>query len=871
MCLICNMRQGAFGLSEADHQILGAGADGVAQGSGSVVLDYTALIGGYSLSGPSNLYALPGKSAFVTYSFPTALSAEAQQVLPGSAASHLAFDEQEKNWTREALAQWSDATGLTFLEVSPDLGQMQLGWIDFNTVPGNSGFSGFAYYPSGFSSGQYGTGVTATITDHYGEIGSDVFMNSANRSGWLGQRTGFMNVMLHEVGHAIGLKHPFESTSVNARTLDVSVDNKTQTIMSYTGQGNAVLGPLDIAAGVALYGNGSNDGANVASWNWNSTSFILTQMALAAGGQIRGQSLHDSVIGGAGADAIYTYAGNDTIFAGGGDDSVFAGDGDDWLNPGSGGGAFAPGNGFDTLDFTGLATAVTLQPNAVNADLLFNTGASVLRVRGDELEAVIGGSGNDNLGLNRLGTIATRLGGGAGDDTLRGGDGADRLDGGANTDTADFSQGSNNNGGVTVNLAIVAAQNTNRGMDTLISIENLLGSYQGDRLTGNALANRLDGNSGNDTLTGGAGDDTYVIDIDYYEQDIVIEAAGGGTDTIETGRNHTLATHLENLVLLGPNAFYGGGNGVANRITGNNLANNLEGFAGADTLDGGAGNDVMTGGSGDDTYFVDAVLDTVVESAGGGIDTIVTTVSMTVGADIENIHMGGTAALAVKGNAANNIIIGNAGANYLDGRSGADSLIGGAGNDKYIVDNALDRVVEIAGGGTDQVHAGVDTRLTANVEILVLLGSAALKGYGNNDSNRVFGNTANNTLYGEGGNDTLVGGLGADVMVGGAGADVFAYRSVLESGLSSVTRDRIADWSPGDRIDVSLIDANALLSGNNAFSLDAGGAFSAGEVRQTVYGAHLELAFNTDADAAAEMTILLVNRNQLLAASDFIL
>lgn len=163
---------------------------------------------------------------------------------------------------------------------------------------------------------------------------------------------------------------------------------------------------------------------------------------------------------------------------------------------------------------------------------------------------------------------------------------------------------------------------------------------------------------------------------------------------------------------------------------------------------------------------------------------------------------------ALGGNAGD-IITGNAAANRLDGGLGADTLTGGAGNDTYVVDNALDRVVEIAGGGTDLVETGVTFTLAANVENLLLTGAAAIGGTGNALANRLAGNAAANLLRGGDGADTLDGNGGADRLVGGTGNDIFLF-DTAPAGRAGA--DRVLDFTPGqDRL--ALDDAVFLGAG----------------------------------------------------------
>lgn len=244
------------------------------------------------------------------------------------------------------------------------------------------------------------------------------------------------------------------------------------------------------------------------------------------------------------------------------------------------------------------------------------------------------------------------------------------------------------------------------------------------------------------------------------------------------------------------NRIFGlGGNDILQGLAGSDY---LDGGAGNDTLEGGAGNDTMLGGAGNDVYIGVDAGDTITELAGQGTDRVETALSAyTLAANVENLTYTGTGNFAGTGNALNNAIIGGTGNDVLDGGLGNDTLTGGAGNDTYRIDVATDRVIELAGGGTDTVIYSGSTNYTlaANAENLVYTGTAPVVLTGNVLANEITGGTGDDDILGGGGNDTLnggggsdelnggagndrlVGGAGNDVLTGGAGNDIFAFGS----------------------------------------------------------------------------------------------
>jgi Ca2+-binding RTX toxin-like protein len=508
----------------------------------------------------------------------------------------------------------------------------------------------------------------------------------------------------------------------------------------------------------------------------NLENLTLSGMALAA----TGNELNNLLTGNALANTLNGGLGNDTLDGGYGIDTMTGGLGNDTYVVDNVADVVIENadEGTDTI-VTSMTTSLVSQVNIENLTL---TGFLRANATGNDANNVLTGNNANNL-----------LTGGIGNDSLVGGAGVDTLDGGLGIDT--LSGGLGNDTYVLDVLGDVVIEVAGEGVDTIqtavsrtldANVENLTltgaatvgnGNELDNTITGNALANTLSGLAGNDTLdgglgidtlSGGLGNDTYVLDV---RSDVVIEVAGQGTDTIQTAVSRTLDANIENLILTGA-ATVGNGNELDNAITGNALANTLSGLAGNDTLDGGLGIDTLSGGLGNDTYVLDALGDVVIEVAGGGVDTIQTSVSRMLDANVENLVLTGTAT-AGTGNGLDNAITGNSLNNVLDGGAGTDTLAGGAGNDTYVLDVLGDVVTELAGEGTeDTIQTVVSRTLDANVENLTLTGAATV-GTGNELDNVVTGNAQANTLSGLGGNDTLDGGLGLDTLSGGLGNDTY--------------------------------------------------------------------------------------------------
>ncbi|MBL8493724.1 MAG: hypothetical protein JNM37_05640, partial [Rhodocyclaceae bacterium] len=218
------------------------------------------------------------------------------------------------------------------------------------------------------------------------------------------------------------------------------------------------------------------------------------------------------------------------------------------------------------------------------------------------------------------------------------------------------------------------------------------------------------------------------------------------------------------------------GNDANNILAGRGGSDVLDGGLGADVLDGGLGADILIGGAGNDTYVVDNVGDSISETStlASEIDTVQSSLSWVLGANLENLILTGVGNVNGTGNALANSLAGNAGANRLDGGLGADKLNGGTGNDTYVVDNAGDSITETStlAGEVDAVESSVSWTLGSNLEDLTLTGVGNINGTGNGLANLLIGNSGGNILNGGGGSDTLIGGLGDDTYVVDGTGDV---------------------------------------------------------------------------------------------------
>jgi Ca2+-binding RTX toxin-like protein len=415
-------------------------------------------------------------------------------------------------------------------------------------------------------------------------------------------------------------------------------------------------------------------------------------------------------------------------------------------------------------------------------------------------------------------------------------------------------------------------------------------------------------------------------------------SAGGGDDGVYVNASGQRVAFfgVEAFVLTGGSAadsFFTGAGG--DFLEGRGGDDRLESGAGNDRLDGGGGGDTMIGGTGDDVYLVDSFRDVVIELAGEGVDEVRTAIGSrtdltrlyVMPGHVENLT--GTAAdgQGVRGNGLDNVIVLGAGNDFVllnDG--GDDTVFGGAGDDRFVIQGALTSADRINGGaGLDTVNlegnydltleaatfesvenlritsfaatdhnyrittadetveAGANLRVDARDlgagESLTFDGSRETDGtfffLGGAGKDMLTGGAGNDQFYGFGGDDVLIGGGGADQLRGGFGSDIFRFDSLEDSTVAAP--DRIADFNKGsDKIDLTRIDANANVEGDQAFSFIGDAAFTrnAGELRSSfdAQANAYRVEGDVDGDGNADFAILVVVPGQMpLVASDFML
>jgi serralysin len=383
---------------------------------------------------------------------------------------------------------------------------------------------------------------------------------------------------------------------------------------------------------------------------------------------------------------------NNVLTGANGNDTLRGDDGNDILVGGFGGADTLDGqDGDDTIVSSGFGPAADTLTGGAGAE----TDGDTLRVLGNQAftSAFTGAgtlSGFENLsfgGIPGLTTTAitvafnsSQIGAGlASDLSVTGNAGiTERIDIAMNATSIDLHLWSFTtwaDAGDEVRITGTNAANTIVGSSSRDTIDGGIGS---DNISGGLGADTLIGGAGGDTLNGGDGIDTA----SYAASGAVNVNLGAGTASGGHAAGDTLS-FIENLI----------GSNSNDTLTGNGLANTLNGGGGADTLDGGAGVDILIGGAGNDTYVVDHKNDVTTEELNAGADTVLSSVTRTLGGDIENLILTGATAINGVGNALANTLTGNAKGNNLKGGNGADMLIGGAGKDTITGGGGADKFV----------------------------------------------------------------------------------------------------------------------------------------------------------------------------------
>lgn len=468
------------------------------------------------------------------------------------------------------------------------------------------------------------------------------------------------------------------------------------------------------------------------------------------------------------------------------------------------------------------------------------------------------------------------------------------------------------------------------GNDTLTGTggdDRLDGLAGNDILYGLAGADTLIGGLGADSLFGGLGDDSFVVD---DVRDVVVEAPGAGRDGLSTSVTFSLPAEVENGAVIGSVHVGLYGNDLDNVLTGGAGRNKLWAGSGNDYVDGQAGNDDLAGGLGDDTLIAGAGIDALRPGLGhdrvdgGGhdgypSDTLYVDYSGTSMPMVMNVAAGfmraydnsvkfnGIEMYNVVAGRGNDYLEGADGRDTFDGGAGADTMAGGGNGDSYQVDSVHDVIIEGPGRPDyyrewDVMVSTVSLVVPTGIEVAYLSGSAVrLTGTGSDENlggtdrdNVLWGGAGNDSVSGGGGRDelaggrgdddlagddgidTLTGGQGDDRLQGGAGADTFRFRAPEESmgllpyePLQFGEFDHVKDFrhAEGDVIDLSGIDANTLVVGDQKFSFIGASGFHgvAGELRETSYVFNINgtdddeyirlIEGDTNGDGAADLRI----------------
>jgi Ca2+-binding RTX toxin-like protein len=443
-------------------------------------------------------------------------------------------------------------------------------------------------------------------------------------------------------------------SSIHALVRTTKGDGSTETLAG-DGLRDVMFG---LGGNDTLSGGGGDDTLTGGTGNdrLNGGSGLDTVSYVAALGAVQVDlTLTSAQNAGAGADTLISIEGivgsdfNDTLKGNARANDIVGGDGDDVIVGLGGNDTLNGGAGNDSVSYASAASAVRVNLGVSSAQNTGGAGSDTLT----DVESVIGSAFNDVLTGNGLNNYlngrdrADRLYGAGGADTLAGGNGNDTMDGGAGRDWASYASAG---AGVTLRLSFAGAQDTGgAGIDTLISIQNLIGSNFNDHFTGNSINNYLRGGAGADvlvarggfdTLDGGAGNDTLdgtqrhestLATVTYASASsavtVVLDSQGNGHSSGGAGTDTLISIHQVVGTRFGDtfvgSGFSGGeGNdtltgGVSDdRLAGDAGADLLRGGSGRDWLEGGAGADRLVGGSGNDTFYYRSLSDSTLSLSG---------------------------------------------------------------------------------------------------------------------------------------------------------------------------------------------------------------------------------------------------------------
>lgn len=699
-----------------------------------------------------------------------------------------ALTTSEKTAYNNVLAYIETLINVDFQEVTGQADPtMHVGKVDL-TAP-TAGEGGFSY--------SFTATNPSTIVDwdNFTVFRNDISLDT-NQDG----------LMLHEIGHALGLKHPFSGSP----TLPAELENNKYTVMSYTANPDNGLDSdgyqiYDIAALQARWG------ANLSTATGNDTYTGRRNTTV---------------------DVVWDAGGTDTFDASAKTTGVVLS-----LKEGT----FSR---FGTYDDVAVAFGVTIE-NATGG-----SGGDII-TGNDVANVLTGNNGNDYL--RGEGGTDTLLGG-FGADYLRGGAGADVLNGGAGSDWADYSTAPD---AVTVNLANSGLNTgTDAAGDTYVFVERVLGSTKNDTITGDGNVNYLRGWTGDDMIFGGGGND-------FLQGDAGADALDGGSGSdwaYYTSSSEGVVVNLANSALNSGGTAAGDtytsienvyGSNHSDTLTGDANGNFLRGGAGVDTLNGGDGADYLRGNEGADILNGGSGADWAYYATSGA--------AVTVNLANDNLNAGGEAAgdqfssiERVFGSAHNDHITGDGGVNYLRGFSGADTIIGGGGNDYLQGDLGGDTLD--GGTGSDWAYYA-----SAGSAVSVNLGNAALNTgsdavgdsytsieniVGSRYNDTIRGDDANNYLRGYLGDDTIIGGLGDDTLRGESGNDTFQFVN------AAFGDDQITDFTDGS----DMLDFTAV-------------GFTYASFTKSQAGSNTLLTLT--ADPSQTLTLLGVNQS-LISGDDFV-